>query len=354
MKTALITTTINVPRVLSLYRAHDPDVMFFVAGDLKTPAETFDFCESLGNCIYISAHDQVKLGYKSDKLNGDNTDSKRNIALLEAMKWKPDIIVSADDDMPCINNPFAVWAALFSRTVMEVNYHGYAAYKEKRALWSGPKLGTPARWFDHGQHTIPPARARGLPYLDHYVQYHSDFRYAMDVQIGMAQGIILGVPDTDATTSLSHQSLTVTGVQELLRQGFVLDPRANAVMNSQFTAFRAELAPAFAQFYFAQQRNTDIFSSMLMRRIMRERDLYSYYGPPFGWHDRMPRPLLKDLQAERYGVDNIREYADYLNRAPLPKDISVTESCRILAQGWNGPELEAAMAWYDDCEAVLK
>ena len=353
MKTALITTTIHKPEVLALYRVHDPDVMFFVAGDLKTPAEAADFCNEMDNCIYISAHEQVCLNYKSDKLNGNNTDSKRNIALLEAMKWKPDIIVSVDDDMPCINNPFAVWGALFSRTVMEVNYHGHAVQKEERAAWSGPKLGAKERWFDHGQYTISPARARGLPYPDHYAQFHSDFRYAMDVQIGMAQGIILGVPDTDACTAIANRP-TITGAQELLRQGFVLDPKANAVMNSQFTAFRAELAPAFAQFYFAQQRNTDIFASLLMRRIMREKNLYSYYGPPFGWHDRMPRPLLKDLQAERYGVDNIREYADYLNRAPLPSDATVVEQCRILAQGWNGPELEAAMAFYDDCDEVLK
>ena len=31
MKTALITTTINVPRVLELYCKLDPDVRFFVA-----------------------------------------------------------------------------------------------------------------------------------------------------------------------------------------------------------------------------------------------------------------------------------------------------------------------------------
>ena len=132
-----------------------------------------------------------------------------------------------------------------------------------------------------------------------------------------------------------------------------MDQRSNAVFNSQLTAFRAELAPAFGQFYFAQQRNTDIMASMLMRRIMRERDLYTNYGPPMAYHARQPRPLLKDLQAERYGVDNIAAYADYLNRAPLPKDISVVEQCRILAQGWNGPELEAAMAWYEDCDMVL-
>ena len=35
-KIALITTTINVPEVLALYRQCDQEVRFFVAGDQKT------------------------------------------------------------------------------------------------------------------------------------------------------------------------------------------------------------------------------------------------------------------------------------------------------------------------------
>lgn len=37
MKIALISTTINVPRVLALYRAFGPEVEIIVAGDRKTP-----------------------------------------------------------------------------------------------------------------------------------------------------------------------------------------------------------------------------------------------------------------------------------------------------------------------------
>ena len=37
MKTALITTTVNIPTVLALYRKLGPDVSFFVAADEKTP-----------------------------------------------------------------------------------------------------------------------------------------------------------------------------------------------------------------------------------------------------------------------------------------------------------------------------
>ena len=95
MKTALITTTINVPRVLELYRKLDPDVRFFVAGDMKTPHdETTELCDWIGNCDFISQLRQTRKNYEHSELIGWNTDSRRNIALLEALKWGADLIVS--------------------------------------------------------------------------------------------------------------------------------------------------------------------------------------------------------------------------------------------------------------------
>jgi hypothetical protein len=335
MKTALVMTSINVPKVLSLYRAHDSDVMFFVAGDLKTPAEACDFCEAMDNCIYLTPHEQEGKYYKSSKLLGFSTDSRRNYALLEAMRWGAEIIISVDDDMLPASDPNCFFWE-FNRYFVD--------------RWHGIQFGAPNQWFNHGSTTVPATFARGLPYDQ---KLNHDVGFVTDVRIGAVQGTILGVPDADSTYAIAIKA-PVHGITELLRTSFVAHPKANAVFNSQITAFRAELAPAFAQFYFAQGRNTDIYASLLMRRIMRERNLYTLYGLPCGYHARQPRPLLKDLQAERYGVDNIAAYADYLNRAPLPKDISVVESCRILAQGWNGPELEAALAFYDDVESILK
>jgi hypothetical protein len=348
MKTALITTTINVPRVLSLYRAYDPDVMFFVAGDLKTPDETKEFCDSLGNCVYL--HPDEDKHWKLAKFITHNTDSRRNYALLQAMQWKPDLIVSIDDDViPIGEDIFGAFKKLFYGTGVSVDYLKRESPVEFLRPWDGLMLGAEKQWVNHGSFAVPLHLARGLPYDEQYVLHPG---FVVGATIGAAQGIILGTPDSDAATAIAQRPF-ITSVTDILREGFVTGLASNSVFNSQFTIFRGELAPAFAQFYFAQQRNTDIFSSLLMRRIMRQYNYYTYYGPPFSYHARAPRPLLKDLQAERYGVDNIVAYADYLNRAPLRKNISVVEQCRILAQGWNGPELEAAMAWLDDCEKVL-
>ncbi|GAI53134.1 unnamed protein product, partial [marine sediment metagenome] len=99
MKLALITTTIGVPHVLSLYRELDKEAMFFIAGDRKTPHdEVRSLVSTLGNAVYYSDTDQEKLGYRSSELIGWNRIMRRNIALLEAIKYGADIIVTIDDD----------------------------------------------------------------------------------------------------------------------------------------------------------------------------------------------------------------------------------------------------------------
>jgi hypothetical protein len=338
MRRGLVTTSINIPYALEPIAKWDDELQIFIAADEKTPPEAeewvYEHCQSVSRISFLTVERQQDLGYKCSELLGWNNDSRRDIAVLEAMRDRCEYIISWDDDMHVLDAQF-----------------GWEFEDRFNKSWTGLKLGAAGYWFDHGQFTVPPARARGIPYD---IQYRGKLPSSVtDVEIGVVQGIILGVPDADACTAIACSPL-ITDANAILRNGFVLDLNANAVFNSQLTAFRARFAPAFAQFYFAQGRNTDIFASLLMRRVMREQNMYTNYGPPMVFHARQPRPLLKDLQAERYGVDNIAAYADYLNRAPLPKDATVTEQCRILAQGWNGPEMEAAMAWYQDCESVLK
>src|SRR5580692_8759765 len=110
MKVALVTTTVNVPRVLQLYRAHDPDVMFFVAGDLKTPPEAKEFCASLSNCVYL---DSYHFGWKHSPIGGFNNDSRRNIAFLAAIGGGAEANISGDYDNPRNNDPVAMWQSLF-------------------------------------------------------------------------------------------------------------------------------------------------------------------------------------------------------------------------------------------------
>ena len=295
MRTALITTTINVPKVLALYRKLGPDVKFFVAIDEKTPHDAINFCQyDIPDCDVLFIQDQQK--WKCSELLSWSNDSRRDIALLEAVKWGADIIVSIDDDVIPMGLDF------FERFEIMLS-----------ELYSGLQYGVPDHWCDVGKQTFNSAPQRGLPLA---VPTVNDFSFVNDVQIGAMQGIILGTPDTDAGTTMARHPF-VHSATDILRNGLVINPLAKAVFNSQVTAFRRELAPCFAQFYRWQKRNTDIMASLIMRRIMRERDLYTYFGLPFCFHNRSPRDPRLDLAAEQWGTENVVKFQACLDATIL-------------------------------------
>ncbi len=338
MKTALITTSINVPTVLALYRKLGPDVRFFVAIDEKTPEEAANFfAYDLPN---VQIH-YLKHEYKCSPLLGYSTDSRRNLALLDALEWGAEIILSIDDDMiPDMGDLF------------------FESIKHRMTgLFSGVQFDA-FGWFDAGQYTLPIARQRGLPY---FPILHPEYSFANDVQIGAMQGIILGTPDTDASTTVVQHPF-VHSATDVLKNGFVVGLDTHAVFNSQITSFRRELAPCFFQFYKTQGRNTDIIASVIMRRIMRDLNLYTYYGPPSGFHARTWRDPFKDMKAEQWGVENIEALAGYLDNTKVwetaQADISVTNRLRGMYDDipialMSVEHKECALAFLDDCEKVL-
>ena len=333
MKTALITTTINVPKVLALYRKFGPDVRFFVAGDQKTPEDAVNYCtHDIPNCHFIYTSEQDK--WKHSKHIGWNTDSRRNIALLEALKWGAEIIVSIDDDMIPMDSDF------FERIEMTLTQP-----------YSGLQFGYPGLWFDAGRFTVPPARQRGLP-AEYPHGGGNIVTFVEDVQIGAMQGIILGTPDTDAATTVTNNP-KVLSATDVLRNGFVVDPKAYSVFDSQITAFRRELAPCFAQFYKWQGRNTDLFASLIMRRVMRDRGLYTYFGPPTGFHARAVRDPFKDLKAEMWGLEHVAEFASWLDTAPSKTCLAIYNALAANLPWWPQELAEATLAWCDDVETVL-
>src|SRR5208282_273352 len=189
------------------------------------------------------------------------------------------------------------------------------------------------------------------------IDLHINYSVAVDAKIGVMQGIILGIPDADAIAAITARPF-IHSATDILRNGFVAVPDCLTVFNSQLTAFRRELAPAFAQFYKWQGRNTDIFASLIMRRIMKERGLYTYFGPPMGYHARKSRPLFNDLKSEMFGLEHIVSLSDQINSHDLI-DAPVTDQVRYLYRllyqlVWFPKENHAAaMAWLDDIESVL-
>ena len=338
MKTALICTTVNVPTVLSLYRAHDPDVRFFVAMDKKTPKAAYDFLESFTNCDYRDpACDSVY--WKCSELIGWNTISRRNIALLEALKWGADLVITIDDD----NLPLAphYFSDFIDRLDPDWTFNGLQAT-------------SPSNWFDVGQLLDPIAPHRGFP---HVKRAQASYAPITAARVGVAAGICLGDPDIDATTRIARAPM-VHRVSEILRAGVVVDPaRTWTVFNSQNTAIIREIAPAF--FMVPQWgRYDDIFASLMVQRLMRERGLVTHFGQPFVWQQRNAHDLLRDLRAEQFGAERILDFTDWLENFSLKADQRVTDQMRILftnLPGWMpqaGKIQEMVLAWCDDVESV--
>lgn len=333
MKTALVTTTINVPRVLALYAKHGPDVRFFVVGDRKSDDLAItSFLLDIPNHSYYGIDTQHALGYECSRMIGENCIQRRNIATLEAVAWGADMIVSIDDD----NIP------------LEYDY-----FQQFPLSRNGLKATSFSCWFDVGQLLQPKAEHRGFP---HTKRAQHSFEPVTDAKIGVAAGICLGDPDIGAAERIAN-SPTVHGVSELLRSGIVTDPRETwTVFNSQNTAFIRDLAPAMFMLP-GVGRYDDIYASLITQRVMREKGLHVHFGKPFVWQERNKHNLTDDLLMEIMGMRNIERVAEILEDLVL-EDGPTVEQARacFLALAPVLPEaaLEAAMAWCDDIGEVLK
>lgn len=353
MKTALITTTINVPKVLALYRKLGPDVAFFVAADEKTPLEAYAFCADIPDCEIYSPDRQRELGYECSALIGWNCVQRRNIALLEAVKAGADVIVTIDDDNVAVGHsgvggPF-FW--FFQRVLNAIS-------EEYR--FSGLKASSPTGWFDPGCLLVPPTKHRGFP-----ISIKSDpvFEPVTNAKIGVAAGLCLGDPDIDAVTRIANAPI-IHSVSELGRAGVVVDPACQTVFNSQNTTFLRELAPAMFMMP-GVGRYDDIYASLITQRVMRERDLHVHFGQPFIWQQRNKHNLLNDLRVEIDGMERIERFAKYLGSVMLPfaKDAPIIDLVRYLYNGFDElpnsygllppAAIEAALAFLDDMEKVL-
>lgn len=330
MKIACVTTTINVPRVLALYAKCNPDVRFFVVVDKKTPEEAINFCQyDLTNTEVVFIKDQEK--WKCSELIGWNCIQRRNIGFLEALAWGADIVISIDDD----NLP------------VEPSY--------LPLTFSGLQATSPSGWFDVGELLQPRAPHRGFP---HTKKAQPAFEPVMDAKVGVCAGICLGDPDIGAVERIANAP-TVHGVSELLRAGVVVDPKQTwTVFNSQNTAIVRELLPAWFMLT-GVGRFDDIYASLIVQRIMRERDMFVHFGKPFVWQQRNQHNLLNDLELEIIGMQNITAFAEHIDRKDI-KGLSVVEQVRALYKvldHWiliDAECFEAAMAWCDDCESILK
>jgi hypothetical protein len=342
MKIALCTTTIHIPHALKLLRKCSADVWFFVAGDIKTPVAITKGRECVvqqvlglsdSNWQYHGPDEFYR--WKCSEVIGWNTIARRNIAFLEALKWGADVIYSWDDD----NIP--VTTGHFGQLRMALG-----------PPFNGIKVSGVDGWFDPGTLLVPPTRHRGFPYDKRPSLRASS---VTDAKIGVAAGLVIGDPDIDATTRM-EKSPDIGSVHILGSTGVVVDPGTWTVFNSQNTAVIRELMPAWFMMP-GVGRHDDIYASLIVQRVARERGYYVHFGPPFTYQQRHEHNLVTDLRAEIDGMEGVSKLALFINDTEL-SGVSVLEDTRLIyeALSWSNlvpdDSVRAAMAWLEDCEGL--
>lgn len=330
MKIAVITTTIRIPQVLQLYREYDQEVVFFIAGDLKTPHEEVQkLCRELSDCYYFGPAQQSV--WQVSEALGWNCIQRRNIALLEALKWGADLIITIDDDnFPLASDYFADFRYIMS------GQHSGMLYQSD--------------WFDVGQYLVPPIPQRGFPTTE--ISGHW-FGLSFDMDVGVAQGAVLGDPDCSAVDRISQNPLCHNASAALMAGIFVDPYQSWSIFNSQNTAFRRCIAPCM--FVWPNVgRYDDIYASLVAQRVLREQDMVVHFGEPAVWQARRPQDSLKNLADELKGMSSVVEITQVLDDTELQGGSTDMLAKCVQALGNYIPKGRAVFdLWRADVESAL-
>jgi len=286
--TVLITTTINVPHVLTQWaESMTENDVIIVAGDKKSPHDEIndlliDIASKYGvGTKYLDPSRQEH--WNVSDIIGWNCIQRRNIALLEAMTLKPRYILTIDDD----NAPMQKDQVERLKMVFKSDSHDYAK--------------TNTRWYNPGRSTLTadyrPVVHRGYPLSQRHIKPF--ITATSKCPIGVAAMLWMGEPDIDAIERIVSAPI----ITRIYHDDVVLAPGTWAPFNTQATMFRAELAPAMFMWPHVG-RYDDIWASYLTRAVMDELGWGAYYGHPSVFQDRNEHDLVKDLKAEIFGMEH--------------------------------------------------
>lgn len=313
MKTAIVTTTINVPQLLLKYaeNAHyygHREVEFIVIGDRKSPAAASEFCKNLERfypCAYWDvAAQRERMSEFPDLWQHLPFDSiqRRNIGMLLAWESGADVIVTIDDDNFVTTHDF-------------IAHHAIAGTVRRQRAY-----GSTSGWFN----------VCSILRVDNNVEfYHRGFpqhtRWAeandfvteetITARVAVNAGLWLDDPDIDAITRMNRQPI-VRGFIPEWSGNIALQPGTWSPFNSQNTAMMRDIIPAYFLSPYVG-RYDDIWASYIVDRIAEHLGDVIAFGEPLVRQQRNPHDLWKDLNAERIGMQLTDEFCAALRGLSL-------------------------------------
>lgn len=344
---ALITTTINVPTVLTQWvqSGMTSDDIIIVAGDQKSPHhEIVDLLATIGettgvDTMYLAPHVQEQ--YKTSDAVGWNCIQRRNIALLRAMEHEPKYILTIDDD----NAPTSARQIEHLVEIMQGQDD------------VSPVISTNTGWYNPGRQCLTDdmrmVTHRGFPLSRRHEKPFYTYE-ANHPPIGVAAMLWTGEPDIDAIERIVNKPNV-----SRITSSAILPPGTWSPFNTQATMIRGDLAPALFMWPHVG-RYDDIWASYVYRKVADKRGYGAYYGRPAVHQDRNEHDLLKDLRAEMFGMRQNEKIIEAIQMTRLMDDgsvmgdvseifLSVMETGAIPV-----PTAGAFGSWMDDVEKISR
>lgn len=322
MRTAIVTTTINIPVALEDYiencrRFGHTDVLFIVVGDLRTPAGCAAYVRGLSErgypCHYLSPLDQERLLRPLPRLTEFlpyNTIQRRNVGYLFADSLGADVIISIDDDnFPLADQDFLGKHAIVGQTVRLDAVATASGWYNSCALLRS----TPSRRFYH----------RGFPVNKRWLD-EAETWTSLEARVVVNIGLWTQDPDVDTVTRL-EEPFTVTGIDHPDKT-FAVAPGTLFPFNSQSTAFHRDLLPALYLVSYAEGINPsacpnfrydDIWMSYFLKLLVDHMGDMICIGPPHVRQDRNQHDFLADLRREIGPMELTAKLADLLPHVSL-------------------------------------
>jgi len=375
---SFITTTIHEPRFFEAYienaleHGHDMSALeFLVVGDLATPTDIRNYCESLETdygvpVTYLSVDDQRRW---IDDRGLDELDSylpynsiqRRNIGYLRACESGADVIVSLDDD----------------NLAQEEDIVGkFSAIGETQEVL---EVTAPNDWYNcasmlsYEREDPRDVYHRGFPYSKRDEEQEYEFQRT-ERRVMARAGLWIDIPDIDVITHLERGPRAVELRDRFEDELVALGPGNYCPINTQNTAFHTDLMPLIHTIPMGEQikgmeisRFDDIWLGFFAEKILHSMDETVGYGSPVSVHDRNTHNLQRELEHEAIGIRLNEALIEMLNAVEIDADDymgayrELINGLRSELRGDYDYEFEAYFrkmfdgmeTWADACEEVL-
>lgn len=312
MSEAIVTTTINVPKLLEGYvadaKANGQSPLIVVIADKKTPSEAASFCADLksrtgADLEYFSIERQEEYLMRFPALKAHlpyNSIMRRNIGMLYAYERDAAKVITIDDDNFLASKNYLKTHRVGEQYDIEV--------VRSNTGWvnvCAPLREKFDRVFYH----------RGFP-LEMRTDDEKIEVSRMQVRSVVNAGLWLGDPDVGGMDRLWYLAKPLETTEYSRPESFAVAAGTWTPFNSQNTALLREVIPAyFLSPYLV--RYDDIWASYIVKRIVDHMGDAITFGLPLVRQERNPHDHWRDLSFELYEQALVLRFVQMLDSIKL-------------------------------------